>query len=224
MEFDGQLPDEVPVMTLSSVVLFPQAVLPLHIFESRYRQMLRDVMAGPRVFAIVQEADEASGEEEPMHLIGTVGLVRACYQQPDGTSNLVLHGLSRVRIANIVREAPYRVVRIEPVETCYDVPAELARRQQFQAIDLIRREPSLQAEAPEGFFDCLASLDDPAVFADLAAATFCLDPERRQRILEALEVGSRYELLLHYLQHECGKRSLHRLLQGRTTDEEIERN
>ena len=53
MEMEITLPDEVPVMTLAEATLFPQALMPLHIFEPRYRAMLRDVLAGDRLFAVV---------------------------------------------------------------------------------------------------------------------------------------------------------------------------
>jgi Lon protease-like protein len=52
MEVEIQVPDEVPVMTLPNLAFFPQALLPLHIFEPRYRQMLRDVLASNRIFAV----------------------------------------------------------------------------------------------------------------------------------------------------------------------------
>ncbi|HTO02917.1 MAG TPA: LON peptidase substrate-binding domain-containing protein, partial [Opitutus sp.] len=52
MDLDITLPEELPVMTLPNVTFFPQAVMPLHIFEPRYRQMLRDVLAADRLFAV----------------------------------------------------------------------------------------------------------------------------------------------------------------------------
>ena len=79
MEMEITLPDEVPVMTLPNMTFFPQALLPLHIFEPRYRNMLRDVLATNRLFAVTglnpKLADQA-GQFEPPHRIASVGIVR----------------------------------------------------------------------------------------------------------------------------------------------------
>lgn len=223
MDFDGNLPAEMPVMTLSSQVLFPRAVMPLHIFEPRYREMLRDVLETDRIFAIVQERPDGEGaaEPEPMHYVGTAGLIRASYLQPDGTSNLVLHGITRIKVEGIVREEPYRVIRVSPLSSEYAITMQAARQMQEEAVHIIRSEPALCEEAPEEFLDCLAKVDDPATFADLAAATFCADPRLRQSVLYSLEVGKRFDILLDYLQKESRLREVKRLLQGRTRDEEI---
>ncbi|MDP0499487.1 MAG: LON peptidase substrate-binding domain-containing protein [Verrucomicrobiota bacterium JB022] len=226
MDFDGKLPEEMPVMTLSSQVLFPRAVMPLHIFEPRYREMLRDVLETNRIFAIVQERPEGQGaaEPEPMEQVGTAGLIRASYLQPDGTSNLVLHGITRIKIEGIVREQPYRVARVSPLVSEYAVTLQAARQMQDRTAQIIRAEPALCEEAPEEFLECLSHVDDPATFADLAAANFCPDPFLRQLVLNALEVGKRFDILIDYLGREAKRREVKRLLQGRTREDEIELN
>ena len=101
MEMEIQVPGEVPVMTLPNVAFFPQALLPLHIFEPRYRHMLRDVLATNRIFAVacLDSLAAASDERfEPPHRVACIGLVRACQKNENGTSNLLLQGLCRVAI------------------------------------------------------------------------------------------------------------------------------
>src|SRR5688500_13394102 len=115
MEMEITLPDEVPVMTLPNTAFFPQALMPLHIFEPRYRQMLRDVLATNRLFAVAglnQGELDAPGKFEPPYRIASLGIVRACQKNDNGTSNLLLQGLCRVAIDDIVRDEPYRKVRI----------------------------------------------------------------------------------------------------------------
>ena len=75
------VPDTVPVMTLPDTVFFPQALLPLHIFEPRYRHMLRDVLARDRVFAVARLDPTLAakpGAVEPANPIACVGIIRAC--------------------------------------------------------------------------------------------------------------------------------------------------
>src|SRR4051812_30825671 len=104
MEMEITLPDEVPVMTLPNIAFFPQALMPLYIFEPRYRRMLRDVLASNRLFAVagldpVRVSDPT--QFEPPYRVASVGIVRACQKSEDGTSKLLLQGICRVEIVSI---------------------------------------------------------------------------------------------------------------------------
>src|SRR5687768_4282008 len=120
MEMEIVLPEEVPVMTLPNVASFPQALMPLHIFEPRYRRMLRDVLGTNRLFAVAglnPAQMNQPGQFEPPHRIASVGIVRACQKNEDGTSNLLLQGLCRVEITGIVRDEPYRQIRVRALSS-----------------------------------------------------------------------------------------------------------
>ena len=91
-------------MTLSGVVLFPQAMMPLRIFEERYKAMLLDRLKEDRIFAIVGERENVSEEEAHLELpfgVATAGLIRVAKENPDGTSFVLLQGLSRVKNVSI---------------------------------------------------------------------------------------------------------------------------
>src|SRR5581483_553031 len=117
-EMELNLPDHLPVMTLPNTAFFPQALMPLHIFEPRYRQMLRDVLATDRLFAVAgldAQRTEDPNQFEPPHRIASVGIVRACQENDDGTSHLLLQGLCRIEILDIVADEPYRRIRVRPL-------------------------------------------------------------------------------------------------------------
>src|SRR5688572_31727694 len=90
-----QLPLEVPVMTLPSATLFPQALLPIYIFEPRYRKMLADSLKSHRMFTVAMQKP-GQHREAPCPVAG-LGLIRVSVDHPDGTSHLILQGLTRVR-------------------------------------------------------------------------------------------------------------------------------
>ena len=120
MEAEIIVPDEVPVMTLPNVAFFPQALMPLHIFEPRYRHMLRDVLASNRIFAIAGLDLGQLGQSEnpePQHRIAGLGIIRACQKNDNGTSNLLLQGLCRAEIDSIVSDEPYRRIRIRALSS-----------------------------------------------------------------------------------------------------------
>jgi|CZKI01.1.fsa_nt_gi ATP-dependent Lon protease len=227
MELEIRVPDEVPVMTLPEVALFPQALLPLHIFEPRYRQMLRDVLASNRIFAVAcldSGAADADARFEPPHRVACMGLVRACQKNDNGTSNLVLQGLCRVAIESIVGDEPYRRARVRalasepgaaPVENAR-LLSELSR--------LITLKLKLSPGGQDRVTDLLRSVEDPEVFADIAAFNLCGSVPVKQRLLETLDVNRRLVLLLQVLRSEIDAIVLQSKLQGGLANDRITRN
>src|SRR5207253_8212746 len=113
------LPKKLPVMPLPGAVLFPHALLPLYIFEPRYREMLNHALQHQRMFCVTLVKPSCADWQEPedfFHL-ATIGLIRACVGRGDGTSNLILQGLQRVRFASFEQESPFPVARIDIVES-----------------------------------------------------------------------------------------------------------
>ena len=221
------VPEIVPVMTLPNTVLFPQALLPLHIFEPRYREMLRDVLANDRLFAVAHldiTRHESLGSVEPLHRIASVGIVRACQKGDDDTSNLLLQGICRVEVKEIVREEPYRLVAVQPVATSsgtHHAELEILRLEVMRLLNLRRR---LGTPAPKGMTQFLESIDDIDTFADIAVFNLCENSAVKQQLLETLETRRRLQLFVASLKTEIDGQRLRRKLQGRLSDDHITDN
>lgn len=225
MEVEIQVPDEVPVMTLPNLAFFPQALLPLHIFEPRYREMLRDVLRTNRIFAVAC-LDDRGGEDrfEPPHRVACIGLVRACQKNDNGTSNLLLQGLCRVSIEAILGDEPYRRIRIKALTSEPGAaPSENVKLRQ-QLSRLIKLKLKLSPGSAEGMTELLKSVDDPEIFADIAAFNLCDNTPVKQKLLETLDVNRRLLLLLQVLRSEIDATVLHLRLQGGLPDENISLN
>ncbi len=225
MEVEIQVPDEVPVMTLPNLAFFPQALLPLHIFEPRYRRMLGDVLESNRIFAVAcLDGTASDGQFEPPHRVASIGLVRACQKNDNGTSNLLLQGLCRVSIEGIIGEEPYRRIRIRALASEPGAaPGENARLRR-ELSHLIRLKLKLSPGASEGMTDLLKTVEDPEIFADIAAFNLCDDVPLKQRLLETLDVNRRLLLLLKALRTEVDAAMLHLRLQGGLPDDRISLN
>ncbi len=107
-----------PVFPLPGVVFFPRTVLPLHIFEDRYRSMIRDAMQGEKLVAIslLRPGWEENYDDSPaFHNLGTLGRIEDLEPLPDGRYNLRLVGLQRVTFGEVLKDDPYRLVRISPL-------------------------------------------------------------------------------------------------------------
>jgi Lon protease-like protein len=116
----------IPIFPLPNVVFFPGTVLPLHIFEPRYRRLVNDVLGGDRRFAVFLQRppDEATAEAEPPPFeIGCVGEIVRAEALPDGRFNLLHLGLARIRLHEVVTDVPYRVAAASPAP---ERPAQVA--------------------------------------------------------------------------------------------------
>lgn len=106
-------------MMLQDCNLFPHGLLPLHIFEPRYREMLADVLEGDRMFCI----GTLTGPETPLvpenciHQASTAAFVRACVAQEDGCSNLMLQGVQRVSLGGFRADRSYVTAAVQVIPT-----------------------------------------------------------------------------------------------------------
>ena len=218
------VPEMVPVMTLPNTVFFPQALLPLHIFEPRYRQMLRDVLCSNRVFAVARLAPGQTGAVEPMPRIASLGIIRACQKAENDTSNLLLQGICRVEVQAVVCEAPYRIIAVKPITTTagtHHTELELLRFEVMRLLNLRRR---LGTPVPKGMTQFLESIDDIDTFADIAVFNLCDDSALKQQLLETLETRRRLQLFAGALKAEIEDQRLRRKLQGPLPDDNIAHN
>ena len=198
------LPDQVPVMPLPGV-LFPHALLPLHIFELRYRKMLDLALRGHRMFCVALVKSQGTQWKSPadfFHIAG-LGLIRACVGRPDGTSNLILQGLRRVRLSSFEQSAPFPMARIDPLESKATSSVETDALG-GKVLELYSRFKESGRQFPARMDQYLSQLDDAEMLADLMAATFINDPLRRKQVLEELTVNQRLRLVIQYLREETG--------------------
>ena len=109
----------IPLFPLSTVVFFPNTLLPLHVFEPRYKQMVHDVSKSEGIIgmALLKPGWEANyyGNPEVFDVVG-MGRIVSSEVFGDGRINIVLYGLKRVKIIEVMKESPYRVARVELVE------------------------------------------------------------------------------------------------------------
>ena len=109
----------VPLFPLPNVVLFPRVFLPLHIFEPRYREMVRDALAADRIIGMVllRSGGAAGGADNPaVFPTGCAGRITHCEQLPDGRYNIVLRGVHKFRILEEDRTRSYRRASVETLD------------------------------------------------------------------------------------------------------------
>src|SRR3954451_22493908 len=220
-----EIPSEVPVMTLPSATLFSQALLPLYIFEPRYRQMLADTLRSERMFSVAMQKPGRS-REAPCQVAG-LGLIRVSVDHEDGTSHLILQGITRVELRETVQYKPYRVHNIRALqpETTDSIVIdalvakvhELVRERveiapcpfPFPVLKKPSAQKSKSAETPKfsakDVLDYLENLPDADQVADLVSCALLPGHLERQTILETVELDKRLKHLIHFLMEEIAR-------------------
>jgi len=185
-------PRIVPVFPLADTVFFPRTSLPLHIFEPRYRAMVRDASAGDKLIAIAL----ADGDE--FHSVGTVGQIRELRPLEDGRYDLRLEGLQRVELTELPSGASYRQVRADPR------PESLSARDQA-AIDDAKLEllaviSVLRSASPSAGQNVVLHQHLPLeVLVNAACAGLPIEARLRQELLEEDDLSTRRNRLTDYL-------------------------
>jgi Lon protease-like protein len=189
-----ELPDEVGIMTLPNAILFPQALLPLYIFEPRYREMLKQSLESQRMFAVALSNTSSSPTLVP-HRVAGIGLIRACVDKPDGSSNLILQGVSRVRFTDFTQEKPYYVGRIEVLNTEESdaLEVEALSIKVLEMIGVMHDAGQIQAE---GILKFLNEIRDYDALADIVTYSFIEDVTHKQNILETLNLRQRLQKVI----------------------------
>jgi len=201
--------DAIPIFPLPQVVLFPEAVLPLHVFEPRYRAMLKDCLAthGALVIANMVGGEDEHGRPRIAPVAGG-GIVIEDQTLADGRANIVVLGKARLRLEELAPDPsrPYRMARatvLEDLDTRvpnHDRAALVAAATMF-ASEVKRHDPHFSFKMP--------STIDAAHIADLCAFQLVVDARTRQAILDELDPRVRVSLVLDQLalQHGAMMRS-----------------
>ena len=190
-------------MVLPGASLFPHSLLPLYIFEPRYRAMLSWSLEEHRMFCVAPMkpgVTDARSVNDFHHTVG-LGLVRACVGHEDGTSHLMLQGLARVQLTGFLQDTPFRIAELRELRSTPAEPLE----SELLAAKLLEVCVQLRASGvsvPEALDKQLAQIEDAAVLGDVIAHTFLREPKHRQDVIEELRVGERLRLLIRHLTAE----------------------
>lgn len=195
---------QLPMFPLPDVVLFPHTLLPLHIFEPRYREMVKDCLDGDRRLAMALlrpgwESDYYG--RPPVYPIAGAGEIVQHEELPDGRYNILVRGTMRIGVlAEVPTEKAYRTVRARPLPDRYDEAEakSLAARVERLKVFYLRILSEVQKSNSELTKLC-GGVKDPGIVVDRIAGAVVADAETRQQVLEAVEVSTRIGLVQEHL-------------------------
>ena len=197
------LPDNLPILGLSDIVIFPGAVVPLLVETGPSLKLIDDVVAGDRLLGAVLQRNPDVPEPGPedLHSVGCVSRLSKMVKFPDGTVRLLIEGLWRIRLRNYTLPAPYLRASYDLLRDETEDSVELQamlRNAHKQFLDITKMSSALTEQVK------IAALntEHPGHFADLIAANLNLSLEDRQKLLEMVSVRERLQKLLPMLNRE----------------------
>jgi ATP-dependent Lon protease len=197
------LPEVLPILGLSDIVIFPGMVAPLLVETAQSTKLIDDVVGGDRLLGVVLQRNAEAENPLPheMHEVGCAARVLKMLKFPDNTVRVLVEGLWRIRIKDYAGTDPYLCAKFELLQDVTESSVELTammRNAQSQFQEIIKLSPALSDQIK------IAALntEDPGHFADLIAVNLNLDLAERQKLLETSSVKERLTRLLPMLNRE----------------------
>jgi ATP-dependent Lon protease len=216
------IPEELPILPLRGVVVYPLMVLPLTVGQPRSVRLIDDAVVSDRLVGLVASQDAEIEEPTPdeVYRIGTVALIHRLIKSPDGTMRIIVQGIERLEIDEWVGEEPYLRAKISlkpdvsPVES--DVEAEALMR---NLVELFGRMVALVPHLPDELMMAAQGTDDPRQLVYLISTSIRMDLEDAQEILELDPVTEKLRKLTNILNRELEVLELGKKIQSEAQSE-----
>ena len=220
------IPDELPILPLRGVVVYPQTIIPLTVGQPRSIKLVDEVVSGNRMIGLVTSKDpslETPGPDD-IYRVGTIASIHRLFRAPDGTIRMLVQGISRVSVDEFTSTEPYlkahAVSAPETVETSIEVEA-LTRN----VIGLFTRLAELVPSIPGELISSALNVDDPLQLAYTIATYIRIDLEEAQALLELDSTEAKLRRLMTLLSKELEVLELGRKIQteAQTEMEKVQR-
>ncbi len=215
-----EIPAELPVLPLRGTVVYPIMVVPLQVGRGKSRKLVDEAAVGPRIIAVVAQRDE--NEEDPgpegLYEYGTACRILRLMKLPDGDFRVLIQGLRRIRVEEVLATEPYLRARVSSFEETGgdDLRVEALRN---SAKDLFRKLVSTATILTDELLVALDAIADPGRLADFIAANLPVPLADRQAVLAAVDVGKRLEIVTGLISRELRVAEIQREIHARVTEE-----
>jgi Lon protease-like protein len=189
----------LPLFPLAGAILFPRSQLPLHIFEPRYREMVRDAIDGAGRIGMIQPSQpDEDDRRPPLYSVGCVGDIVGVEELEDGRFNIVLHGSNRFRLIDeITFEGSYRCASVDIEAFDDSEPPALSLVERAEVEREARRLGDAMGLAVD--WEAVARLDDE-MLVNAIAQVAPFDIGAKQALLEQVKLADRADLLVQLMQ------------------------
>ena len=199
-----KIPEVLPILPVVDLTLFPKMVLPIIVEEEGSRKLVDEAMAKDRLIGIVvsKEKDlKASDKPDTLYKMGTAALILKMAKPDDDVTQLLVQGVSRFRIEGFISDKPYLSARIEPVseETVKDIEVDAMMS---NLVGLYQKVLKFSPYLPRELGALSRSLDEGGMLADLIASSLNISKDKKQKILEAVDIKKRLKEVTRLINQE----------------------
>ncbi len=208
--------DELPLIPLRNMVVFPQMIVPLFVGRSKSVKALEDTLEKERlvVFASQKSEDVEEPAQKDICQIGTLAEIVQMLALPDGTTKILVEGVARVKIESFTQDTPYYKVKISKIPDPSEVSVEVEALLRV-VIKKFENYVKLNKRIPSETLMSIINVENPGRLADLIASYLTLKVEEKQAILEATVLTKRLKKLSEVLDKEIEVLEVEKKLQGR---------
>jgi ATP-dependent Lon protease len=221
VNLEGAVPSHLPVLPLKSTVVFPRIFIPLSVGRKRSLQLLDDLTGAERHIAVAAQLDEHLEEVgfDDIHHVGAMVRVQHMLKLPDGTVQLAVLGLRRIKLTSALSEEPYLTCAVEMLPEAHaSIPAIEREALMRRAISMFQQLVALAPHLPAELSGGAAAIDDPLHLAYYIANHTRLTTDQRQEILEIESAKVKLERLLAHMAHELEVLELGRKIQSQAEE------
>jgi len=202
-EESAVIPENLPVMPIREMVLFPGIIQPLTIGRKRSLALIQDVVMGDRLFAVMTQEDAA--EEDPpfdrVYHVGCAVRILKLVRLPDDNQTVIVQAIERIQAKRLAQADPFYRADVAPLPDVTDESTEFDALV-VSARELIGRIIELSPRIPEEAIAVVASIDSPGQLADFIAANLSVDVAQKQALLEEPRVAERLRITTDLMQRE----------------------
>jgi ATP-dependent Lon protease len=220
LEQPVQIPEELPLIPLRDLLVFPNLVVPLFVGRKRSITALEEAMQQHRMVALVtqRDAETADPKAGDLYRVGCVATVMQELKLPDGTAKALVEGVVRFKIVRFTQREPYLKARIEVVSEAEERDIE-SEAQMRTLVSDFEEASRLGKPIPQEVLMAASNVDEPGRLADFIAFHLNLKTEEKQAILEAFDAKKRLEKVGKYLRKELEILELGSKIQSRVRDQ-----
>ncbi|OGC25137.1 endopeptidase La [candidate division WOR-1 bacterium RIFOXYB2_FULL_37_13] len=208
--------EELPLIPIRNIVVFPQMIVPLFIGRSKSIKALEETLKKEKIVVFASQKNEEVEDPSPKDLcvIGTLAEVVQLLELPDGTTKVLVEGISRIKIENFTQESPYYKVIVTRIAEPDGLTPE-AEAFVRNTIKLFEKYVKLNKRIPPETLMSIINVDRPGRLADLIASYITLKVDEKQAILETISVENRLKKLCQILEKELEVLEVEKNLQGK---------
>lgn len=218
------LPEVIGILPIRNAVVFPGTVTPLAVGRDKSRKLLEESKTGDSIIGLV--AQKSPNIDNPtlndLYKVGTASSILKVVKLPHGTVNVIVHGLIRFKIVELVSSEPYLKVRIEPLTSKTKITKKL-QALMVSVRDAANKVINLSLNVPEEASILLENIETPSALADFLAANLSVTLAEKQYLLEELDAKKRLEKISLALANQLDVLELSHKIQGQVK-QSVEKN